>query len=118
MNRAIVSFLEIARAGVKFQSACLLDDSVEEEVWRGPSVATLKAHTDVVGFWEEKEDFLEGTQPATLSRVGNFSRPIQPHFLVVGSRDLNRLKRVRFTDLTLLQLTPWTLYPPPQSLRL
>ena len=59
VNRAIVSFLEIARAGVKFQSACLLDDSVEEEVWRGPSVATLKAHTDVVGFWEEKEDFLE-----------------------------------------------------------
>lgn len=59
-NRAIVSFLEIRESGLPpFQSACLLDDSVEEEVWTGPIVATLKRHTDVVGFWEEKEDFLE-----------------------------------------------------------
>lgn len=59
INKAIVSFIEIRRTNRTFQSACLLDDSVEPGVWTGPSIATLKAHTDVVGFWEEKEDFLE-----------------------------------------------------------
>ncbi len=59
-NRAIVSFLEIKESGLPaFQSACLLDDTVDDDVWTGPIVATLRRHTDVVGFWEEKEDFLE-----------------------------------------------------------
>ncbi|MGP8078172.1 MAG: DUF1828 domain-containing protein [Thermoplasmata archaeon] len=59
VNKAIVAFLEIRDTGLQFRSACLLDDSVEDDVWTGPIVSTLKRRADIVGFWEEKEDFLE-----------------------------------------------------------
>lgn len=61
-NRVIVEFLEVRDAGTRFRSACLLDDTVEENVWEGV-LPLLRHRVDRVGFWEERDAFLESLTP-------------------------------------------------------
>ncbi len=58
VNKTIVGWLELRDAGQRFHSVCLLDDTVEENVWREP-YPLLKRRTDTVAFWEERDDLLE-----------------------------------------------------------
>jgi len=58
VNKTIVNFIELKDTPIKFTSVCLLDDTVEEDVWSGP-FPILKRHTDAIGFWDSKEELLE-----------------------------------------------------------
>ena len=55
-DKTIVAWIELRDAGIKFDSICLLDDAVEEDVWSYPK---LKRLTDTVTFWDERDDLLE-----------------------------------------------------------
>ena len=57
-NKTIVAWIELRDAGIKFDSICLLDDTVKEDVWREPC-PKLKRLTDTVTFWDERDDLLE-----------------------------------------------------------
>lgn len=57
-DKTIVAWIELRDAGIKFDSICLLDDTVEEDVWREP-YPKLKRLTDTVTFWDERDDLLE-----------------------------------------------------------
>ncbi len=57
-NKTIVAWIELRDAGTKFDSICLLDDTVEEDVWREP-YPKLKRLTNTVTFWDERDDLLE-----------------------------------------------------------
>jgi len=58
VNKIIVNWLELKDAGHRFHSICILDDTVEEDVWQEP-YPLLKRRTDTVKFWEEHDELLE-----------------------------------------------------------
>jgi len=58
VNKTIVAWIELRDAGIQFDSVCLLDDTVEEDVWREP-YPKLKRLTSTVAFWEERDELLE-----------------------------------------------------------
>jgi hypothetical protein len=57
-DETIVDWLELERINTKFYSICVLDDIVDEDVWR-TSFATLKTYTDKVVFWEDRDELKE-----------------------------------------------------------
>jgi hypothetical protein len=56
-NKVIVSFLEIRDAGTKFHSAVLVDDTVDDDVWRS-SLPLLHRRVEHIGTWENREGLL------------------------------------------------------------
>ncbi len=58
VNRTIVSWMELRDVPLEFLSVCLLDDTVEEDVWKGQH-PLLKRYTDVIGYWDTREELIE-----------------------------------------------------------
>jgi hypothetical protein len=57
-DETIVDLLELERINIKFYSVCVLDDIVDEDVWR-TSFATLKTYANKVTFWEDRDELRE-----------------------------------------------------------
>ena len=57
-NKTIVAWIELRDAGIQFESICLLDDTVEDDVWREP-YPKLKRLTNIVAFWEDRDELLQ-----------------------------------------------------------
>jgi hypothetical protein len=52
--RTLVYWDELKDASIPFKSACILDDNVEEEVWRD-AYPFLRRKADIIGFWSEDQ---------------------------------------------------------------
>lgn len=57
-NRVVVNWFDLAKAGYDFYSICILDDIVDEDVWKD-TYATLKTYTDRIIFWEDRDELEE-----------------------------------------------------------
>jgi len=57
-SKTIVAWLELKEAKIEFTSVCVLDDSVEKDVWIRP-YSILSRRTDYVSFWENREELLD-----------------------------------------------------------
>jgi hypothetical protein len=56
-NRTVVGWFELRGAKVDFESFCILDDTTEEDVWK-EQYPLLKTYTNIVEFWDERDELL------------------------------------------------------------